>query len=143
MQSLSYKKYYFIFFDLMYSSIAEAAFFPAPIASITVAAPVTASPPANTPSRVVETVSSPTTRQPLLFASSPGVVERIKGLGDVPSAIITVSTSRINSLPGIAIGLRLPDASGSQLHSDTFNGRNMSRRFPVTVCTSDNFDRIA
>ena len=38
------------YFALKYSSIAFAAVFPAPIAEITVAAPVTASPPAYTPS---------------------------------------------------------------------------------------------
>ena len=42
---------YFLF--LMYSSIAAADFLPAPIARITVAAPVTTSPPANTFSREV------------------------------------------------------------------------------------------
>lgn len=36
----------FFYFVFKYSSIAFAAFFPAPIASITVAAPVTVSPPA-------------------------------------------------------------------------------------------------
>ena len=41
-----------------------AACFPAPIARITVAAPVTASPPANTLSLVVSKVSSLTTKQP-------------------------------------------------------------------------------
>ena len=43
---LSRQKFYF----LRYLSIAAAAFLPAPIAEITVAAPVTMSPPANTPS---------------------------------------------------------------------------------------------
>ena len=40
-----------------YSSMAAAAFLPAPMARMTVAAPVSASPPANTPSRELETVS--------------------------------------------------------------------------------------
>ena len=38
----------------MYSSIALAACFPAPIARITVAAPVTASPPAYTPNPLIK-----------------------------------------------------------------------------------------
>lgn len=41
--------------------MAVAACFPAPIAKITVAAPVTASPPAYTPSLVVNPVSSSAT----------------------------------------------------------------------------------
>ena len=44
----------------MYSCIALAAFLPAPIADITVAAPVTASPPANTPCLEVIPFSSAT-----------------------------------------------------------------------------------
>ena len=50
------KNYLFLF--RMYSSIAAAAVLPAPIARITVAAPVTASPPAYTPSRDVRPFSS-------------------------------------------------------------------------------------
>ena len=54
--------------------MAEAPFLPAPMARMTVAAPVTASPPANTPSRVVIS-SSFTMRQPFLLVSSHGEVE--------------------------------------------------------------------
>ena len=50
------KNHLFLFW--MYSSIAAAAVLPAPIARITVAAPVTASPPAYTPSRDVRPFSS-------------------------------------------------------------------------------------
>ena len=82
------------------------------MARITVAAPVTASPPANTPGRVVAPFSS-ATRQPLRVISSPLVVLEIMGLGDVPSAMITVSVSISNSLPGIGTGLRRPLSSGS------------------------------
>ena len=57
-----------------YSSIAAAARLPAPIARITVAAPVTASPPANTPSLEVMPCSSSATMQPLRLVSRPGVV---------------------------------------------------------------------
>ncbi len=60
------------YFDLMYSSMALAALRPAPMARITVAAPVTASPPANTPLRVVAP-SSVATRQPLRLVSRPSV----------------------------------------------------------------------
>ena len=60
-------------YSLKYSWIEEAAFLPAPIAKITVAAPVTASPPAQTPSLVVFRLSS-TIRQPFLLASMPLVV---------------------------------------------------------------------
>jgi len=44
-------------FSFRYSSIALAAFLPAPIALITVAAPVTTSPPAKTPHLEVAPVS--------------------------------------------------------------------------------------
>ena len=68
---------------LMYLSIAAAAFLPAPIARITVAAPVTASPPANTPGLDVAPSSSATI-PPNFCVSSPSVVDLISGLGDVP-----------------------------------------------------------
>ncbi len=58
---------------------------PAPMALMTVAAPVTASPPAYTPSRLVLPSSPSVTMQPCLLVSRPGVVERISGLGLVPS----------------------------------------------------------
>lgn len=90
-----------------------AACLPAPIARITVAAPVTASPPAYTPSLDVAPVSSLAMIQPLLLISSPAVVLEISGLGEVPSYIITVSASISYSLPGISTGRRLPDSSGS------------------------------
>ena len=48
---------YALFFAVKYSSIATAAFLPAPIARITVAAPVTMSPPAYTPGTDVAPVS--------------------------------------------------------------------------------------
>ena len=69
---ISSKNYLFLF--LMYSSIAAAARLPAPMARITVAAPVTASPPANTPSLEVMPCSSSATMQPLRLVSRPGVV---------------------------------------------------------------------
>ena len=53
------------------SSIAAAAALPAPIARITVAAPVTTSPPAYTWSFEVLPVSSSAMIQPLLFVSRP------------------------------------------------------------------------
>mgnify|MGYP001722700029 CR=1 FL=1 len=99
-------------FALIYSSMDAAAFLPAPIARITVAAPVTASPPAYTPSLVVCMVSSLTIRQPRLLASNPAVVVRISGFGEVPMDMITVSTSSTYSLPGMATGRRQPLSSG-------------------------------
>ena len=54
------------FFDIIYSSMAFAAVLPAPIARITVAAPVTASPPAKTPSLEVAPVASLTIIPPQL-----------------------------------------------------------------------------
>lgn len=49
-----------------------------PMARITVAAPVTASPPAKTPLRLVRPSSS-ATMQPRLFVSSPSVVDLMRG----------------------------------------------------------------
>ena len=89
-----------------------AASLPAPIAEITVAAPVTASPPAYTASRLVSPSSS-TTKPPLRLTSRPLVVFLISGFGLVPSAMMTASTSSSNSLPSTGIGLLLPLASGS------------------------------
>ena len=83
------------------------------MARITVAAPVTASPPAYTPSLDVLPVSSSATIHFLLLMSSPLVVEDISGLGEVPSDMITASNSITNSEPGISTGFLLPEASGS------------------------------
>ena len=95
-----------------YSRMDAAAFLPEPMARMTVAEPVTASPPANTPLRLVAVVSS-AMMQPCLSESRPSVVERIRGLGRVPRAMMTVSHSMINSLPAFATGRRRPDSSGS------------------------------
>ncbi len=54
---------------------------PAPMASITVAAPVTISPPANTPFNEVFPVSVSAAIFPLEFNSSPGIVESGAGSG--------------------------------------------------------------
>ena len=69
----------------MYSSMARAARRPAPMARITVAAPVTASPPAKTPARVVRPSAS-AVRHPRRSVSNPEVVAANSGLGDDPSA---------------------------------------------------------
>ena len=95
-----------------YSSIPFAADLPAPMARITVAAPVTASPPAKTPSRVVIS-DSLTMMPPRLLTSRPAVVVLMSGLGDVPRDMMTASQSMMNSEPGTSTGLLLPEASGS------------------------------
>ena len=59
--------------------MAAATRLPAPIAEITVAAPVTMSPPANTPGMEVAPTSL-ATMLPRLLTSSSGVVCLIKGL---------------------------------------------------------------
>ena len=82
----------------MYSSIAAAAVLPAPIARITVAAPVTASPPAYTPSRDVRPCSS-VIMPPHFCVSRPFVVALISGFGDVPIEITTASTSEFGRKP--------------------------------------------
>ena len=62
------------------SWIPFAPALPAPIARITVAAPVTASPPANTNALEVCPLSSSATMHLLLFVSRPFVVEAISGI---------------------------------------------------------------
>ena len=94
-------------FSFKYSSIAVAAFLPAPIALITVAAPVTTSPPAKTPHLEVAPVSSSATTVPLLFCSRPSEPLKIMGFGDVPMAIITTSAGIVNSEPSTGTGLLL------------------------------------
>src|SRR3712207_9304440 len=87
--SLFYTSIYYRYFSLRYLSIAAAAVLPAPIADITVAAPVTVSPPAYIPSNDVRPLSSATIHC-FLLVSSPGVVEDINGLGLVPKDIIKI-----------------------------------------------------
>ena len=76
-----------------------AAFLPAPIALITVAAPVTTSPPAQMASREVLPVSSSATMFPFLPTSSPGVVNGISGFGLFPMLQTTASVFILNSDP--------------------------------------------
>ena len=75
--------------------MARAAVLPAPMAKMTVAAPVTASPPAYTFSRLVSPFSS-AMMPPHFSVSSPSVVDLISGLGLVPKAMMTQSSSMSN-----------------------------------------------
>ena len=70
----------------MYSNIPWAARRPAPMARITVAAPVTISPPANTPGIEVMPVRSSVSMYPHLLVRRPGVVCAMMGFAVVPSA---------------------------------------------------------
>ena len=79
--------------------MAAAALRPAPIARMTVAAPVTMSPPAKTPGFDVAPVSSSAAMLPRFVSASPGVVCAMMGFGPVPMATMTVSTARENSEP--------------------------------------------
>ena len=108
----------------MYSSMARAAVRPAPMARMTVAAPVTASPPAKTPSRDVAPCPS-AVMQPRRSVSSPAVVAASRGLGEVPSAMMTMSQAMSNSEPGFTTGERRPLWSGSPSSIST-------HRMPVT-----------
>ena len=81
----------------------------ADLARITVAAPVTISPPANTPSFVVAPLSSSAMILPRFVVSMPGVVEATIGFGPVPIDMMTVSTARLNSDPATGTGRRRPD----------------------------------
>ena len=107
----------------MYSSMARAARRPAPMARITVAAPVTASPPAYTPSLVVCKVLSSTMMQPFLLASRPSVVLRISGFGELPMAMQTKLLTflddrkfkRIGALEDTAVDVRIIAATNRNL----------------------------
>ena len=101
------------FQDIRNSWIEAAAFLPRPWQLITVAAPVAISPPAQTLSLDVLPVALSMTMFPFLPMVSPGVVGGINGLGLLPIAWMTQSNGSTNSDPGIATGLRLPEASGS------------------------------
>ncbi len=70
----------------MNSSMPRAARRPAPIARITVAEPVTMSPPAKTPGTLVMPVRSSTSMYPQRFTPSPGVLWAMMGLAVVPRA---------------------------------------------------------
>ena len=82
-------------FPLRYSSIPLAPARPASMARITVAAPVTASPPAYTPSLVVLPLLSSAMIHFHLLVSRPSVVEEISGFGEVPRDMMTASTSMV------------------------------------------------
>ena len=98
-----------------YSSIPRAPARPASIARITVAAPVTASPPAYTPSFVVFPSASSAIMHFQRFTLSPSVVADISGFGEVPSAMITVSASILKSEPAFSTGLLLHEMGGRAL----------------------------
>ena len=83
------------------------------MARMTVAAPMTASPPANTPGFDVAPVRSSATIRLRGVTSSPGVVFAISGLVFEPAATTSMSMSMTNSLPSTAVGRRRPLASGS------------------------------
>src|SRR5664279_2961168 len=93
-----------------YSLIDLAALRPAPMARITVAPPVTMSPPAKTPGFEVAR-SSFAEIYPRLVTASPGVVDWINGFAEVPAAIIATWHGVTNSEPLIGIGLRRPESS--------------------------------
>ena len=60
-----------------------------------------------------DTNNASTIMPPLRLTSRPLVVDLIRGLGEVPSAIMTQSTSISYSLPSTGMGRRRPEASGS------------------------------
>jgi hypothetical protein len=72
--------------DIRNSWIEAAAFLPAPMAAITVAAPVAISPPAHTLSLDVLPVALSMTILPFLPMVKPVVVAGINGLGPLPIA---------------------------------------------------------
>ena len=93
--------------------MALAARLPAPMALMTVAAPVATSPPAYTPSKLVLPTSLTQIVPRLGSLCKPVVVLCMIGFGVCPMAMMTVSTSIVNSLPGMVFTPRLPFASGS------------------------------
>ena len=107
---------------------------------MTVAAPVTASPPAYTALRVVRPSSPLVMMQPWLFVSRPGVVLRMSGFGLVPMDMTMQSTSSTNSLPSFTTGRRRPLASGSPSSIST---QRMPHTLPsASPSTSTGFERV-
>ncbi len=114
----------------------EAAFLPSPMARMTVAAPRTMSPPANTPAIRSGMLSS-------IYDVAPFVELEIRGrwrsAGDwlaCRSATTTTSHGKTNSEPGMTTGRRRPEASGSP--------SSMRTHFrPVTqpLLVAEHFDR--
>lgn len=93
------------------SAMFLAARRPSPIARITVAPPLTISPPAYSSGRLL-CICSFTTMVFFRPSSKPGIDLGTSGLGDTPTATITWSHSIVSVSP-VAIGLLLPLASGS------------------------------
>ena len=90
--------------------MARAARRPAPIAEMTVAPPVTMSPPANTPCFVVAPVVGSAMMYPERDTATSGVVERISGFAPCPrpDGIEASSTSAPLIDPGEKGNLRFP-----------------------------------
>ena len=108
--------------------MARAAFLPAAMASMAVAAPVTMSPPAKTPGTLVVMASGSTSTVPhrVVFSSVLRVEPSRKSFsGCWPMAGKTQSASMSNSEPVTGTGRRRPLASGSP----------SSIRMQVTRCT--------
>ena len=95
------------------SCMCCAALRPSPIASMTVAPPLTISPPAYTSLSDDFIVSSSTTIVLRLLTSSPSIDLGTKGFGETPTLTITRSTRTSSIAPSIGTGERRPEASGS------------------------------
>ncbi len=98
---------------LKYLSIARAPRRPAAIASMIMPGPVTKSPPAKTPGRLVARVLLSTTRVSHRVRSRALSAGRKERSGAWPTAAITVSASMKVSEPSIGMGRRRPLSSGS------------------------------
>ena len=83
------------------------------MARITVAAPVTMSPPAHTPLLDVLPVSSSAIMYPHLLRAMSSVDWVRRGFAPEPTAITPRSHSSVNFEPSMGTGLRRPDSSGS------------------------------
>ncbi len=92
--------------------MAAAARRPAPMARMTVAPPVTMSPPANTPGRLVAWVIGSAATYPRVSSPRPAVLRVTIGLGLVPSATTTVSQASSTRRP-VGCGRRRPRSSAS------------------------------
>ena len=98
---------------LRYAFMERAALLPAAMARITSAGPDTTSPPANTPSILVLKVAGSTSSVPRSVNVNPSGSALLSTL--CPIAIITLSTSIVNSEPWTSLGRRRPLASGSPI----------------------------
>ena len=113
----------------------QAAFLPWAIAWMTVWAPSTASPPANTFGWSVCSIRSATAIVRHLVRSTPWSSLVPSSLGYCPIALMTWSHSTVNSEPSTGTGRRRPESSGSPSSMRTHSTPHTASASSVTTRT--------